>query len=278
MGIWHIYSDGTRADIPFETDEDKGDAWNSVAICAEMTGVRVWVATVNDTHLHSLVEGEELNAEQDRLELQRRLNRQFPGQNIFFVCDLVEKREEILSKFMYVYRNCLDFYRKLPGEYAWGCGNIYFSENRHFFEGKRLDSLSLREQYAMFKTKRRLPAAWRVDASGRILPESFIVYETVEQFFGSVRAYIAFLYVRKEDEAAMKQQIHNRYLEMRTIQDLRRLGNQYCVNACGRTLSGATLEIRLKVATRMLREGLAGRTPSLAKALLLKPDDLRFLV
>ena len=278
MGIWHIYSDGTRADIPFDTDEDKVDAWNSVAICAEMTGVRVWVATVNDTHLHSLVEGEESNAEQDRLMLQRRLSRLFPGQDIFFVCDPVEKREEILSKFMYVYRNCLDFYRKLPGEYAWGCGNLYFSERRHFFEGKRVDSLSLREQYAMFKTKRRLPAAWRFDASGRILPESFIVYETVEQFFGSVRAYIAFLYVRKEDEAAMKQQIHSRYLEMRTIQDLRRLGNQYCVNACGRTLSGASLEIRLKVATRMLREGLAGRTPSLAKALLLKPDDLRFLV
>ena len=31
---------------------------------------------------------------------------------------------------MYVYRNCLDFYHKLPGEYPWGCGNIYFSEKK----------------------------------------------------------------------------------------------------------------------------------------------------
>ena len=278
MGIWHIYSDGTRADIPFETEEDKVFAWNSVAVCAEMTGVRVWVVTVNDTHLHALVEGEESNAERNRLQLQKRLSRQFPGENICFVCDSVEEREEILSKFMYVYRNCLDYYRKLPGEYAWGCGNIYFSEKRHFFEGRRIGSLSLREQYAMFKTKRRLPAEWRFDADGRILPECFVDYGAVEQYFGSVRAFIAFLYVRKDDEAVMKQKVHRRYLELRTIQDLRRIGNQYCINACGRCLSGAPLDIRLKVAVRMLREGLAGRTPSLAKALLLKPDDLRFLV
>ena len=35
-----------------------------------------------------------------------------------------------MAKFMYVYRNCLDFYKKLPGEYPWGSGNIYFSEHK----------------------------------------------------------------------------------------------------------------------------------------------------
>ena len=34
--IWHVYSDGTRADIPFNTEEDKLFAWNSVAVCAEI--------------------------------------------------------------------------------------------------------------------------------------------------------------------------------------------------------------------------------------------------
>lgn len=274
--IWHVYSDGTRADIPFNTDEDKVYAWNSIAISAAIAGVRVLVATVNDTHLHLLALGEEARAERFRRVLKQRLSNLFP--NIFLACDLVPTREEVLSKFMYVYRNCLDFYQKLPGEYPWGSGHLYFSEKRQFFQGHLVGGLSLREQYRLFRTKEHLPAVWRYDADGRILPESFIDYQYVENLFRSVRAFIAFQYVRKEDEAAMKQEIHHRYLESRTIQDLRRTGNRLSLNLCGRTLKNAPLQIRLKVAVRMLRDRQSGRSPTLAKALFLQPDDLRLLV
>ena len=64
--IWHVYSDGTRTDIPFDTDEDKLFAWNSVAVCAEIAGVQVWVSTVNDTHLHTLVKGAEVRVKRFR--------------------------------------------------------------------------------------------------------------------------------------------------------------------------------------------------------------------
>lgn len=273
---WHVYSDGTRADIPFDTDEDKVFTWNSIAVSAAISGVRVLVATVNDTHLHSLVLGEEERARRFRRGLQQRLSNLFP--DIYLACDPVPTRDEALSKFMYVYRNCLDFYRKLPGEYPWGSGHIYFSEKRYSGRGRRVGDLSLREQYRMFHTKERLPEDWRYDADGRILPESFIDYTYVEELFRSVRTFIAFLYVRKEDEAAMRQEIHRRYLESRTIQDLRRIGNRYAKNLCGHALVNSPFPIRLKVAVRLLRDGLSGRSPSLAKALYLQPDDLRFLV
>ena len=132
--MWHVYSDGTRADIPFNTVEDKLYAWNSVAICAEIAGVRVWVSTVNDTHLHTVVKGVEVRVKRYRDVLQQRLQTHFPGQGIYFACDPIETHDEVLVKFMYVYRNCLDFFKNLPGEYAWGSGNIYFSEKRHFFK------------------------------------------------------------------------------------------------------------------------------------------------
>lgn len=278
MAIWHIFSNGTRADIPFNTGADKTFAWNSVAICAHSSKVVVLVATVNDTHLHSLVNGDAAGAENYRLLLQTRLQRFFLEDNISLACEMVEGRESILSKFMYVYRNCLDFYRKLPGEYPWGSGNIYFSEKRHFFEGERIGTLSGRRQQEIFKTKKDLPGDWMFDKAGRILPESFIDYAAAEQMFGSVRAFIAFLYVRKEDEARMKQEVQHVYLEQRTIQDLRRIANQYCRSISGHGLTKSPLEVRLKVAGRMLKEGLSGRTPSLAKSLLLTPDDLRLLV
>jgi len=278
MAIWHVYSDGTRADIPFNTEEDKVFGWNSVAVCAEIAGVRVWVVTVNDTHFHSLVCGEEELAERYRGVLQQRLQRRFPEENIYIARDEVESREEIMRKFMYVYRNCLDFYKNLPGEYPWGSGNIYFSEKRHFFEGKRIGALPVREYNRMFKTHVRLPDHRLYDGEGRILPECFIDFEAVERHFGSVKAFIAFQFVKKEDEAAMKQQIHRRYVESRTIQDLRRIGSKYCSDLCRMSLKTAPFEIRLKVAVKMIGKGVSGRSASLAKALFLRPEDLNRLV
>ena len=274
--IWHIYSDGTRADIPFDTDEDKVYVWNSIAISVKIAGIRVLVATINDTHLHALILGENLRTERFRQVLKKRLSTHYP--DIYLARDPVPTREEALSKFMYVYRNCLDFYQKLPGEYPWGCGHLYFSEKRHFFKGRKVSGLSGREKYRLFRTHHPIPSHWQIDEKGRILPETFVDYQEVERFFRSARAFIAFLYVRKEDESAMKQEIYHDYLESRSIQELRKAGNKYCVNYCGKKLAHTPFEVRLKVAGRMLREGLAGRNASLAKALFLQPDDLRFLL
>ena len=273
--IWHIYSDGIKADIPFDSDEDKAYAWNSVAICAESTGVRVLVVTVNDTHLHIMVHGEEARVKKFKVLLRQRMGGRFV--RIYLADNRVKTRKEALAKFMYVYRNCLDFYRKLPGEYAWGSGNIYFSEFRHRTAGVRLGDLSLREQYRILGSRKKMPEEWCIDAEGRILPECFIDYLYVEQLFKTVRTFIAFLYVRREDETAMKQEIHRNYLESRSIQDLRRIGNEYCVRYCGKTLSKVAVKNRLYVATTMIREGISGRSASLAKALFLQPDDLHFL-
>ena len=232
--LWHVYSDWTKADIPFATDEDKTFAWNSVAICAEIAGVTVLVSTVNDTHLHTMVRGEEEKALHFKRVLRQRLARL--SDRICFAISRIKDREDALSKFMYVYRNCLYFYRKMPGEYKWGSGNIYFSEMRILPACNRLGDFSLREQFHLLQTKRRLPPDWKVDSDGRITPESFIDYGYVEVLFRTVRTFIAFLYVRKEDEASMKQEIHSGYLEARSIQELRKIGDEYCVSASGKTL------------------------------------------
>lgn len=276
--IWHIYSDGTRADIPFDTVEDKVFGWNSVAICAEIAGVRVWVVTINDTHFHTLVKGSEERAERYRTLLQQRLQRHFPDENIHVARRPVLLREKALSRFMYAYRNCMDFYKKLPGEYPWGCGHLYFSERKNFLKGRKVSNMSWREQYRLFHTKHPIPPEWVIDGNGRVLPECFVDYEAVERFFRSARTFIAFLYVRKEDEAAIKQEIYHDYLESRTLQELRKIGNRFSVNYCSKKLIHAPFAIRLKVAGRMLREGLSGKSASLAKALYLQPDDLRLLL
>lgn len=280
--IWHVFSDGVRADIPFLTKEDRVFAWNSVPICAERSGVKIWVETVNDTHLHSLVKGEEENVQKFRdllvLRLSTYLRKLGRDDKIYMAMDPVKTRTEALTKFMYVYRNCMDFYRKLPGEYAWGSGNIYFSEKRHFCRGRRVGDLSGRERDRLFATRAVLPADWYFDENGKILPESFLDYEAVERLFVSPRTFIAFLFVRKDDEAALKQDVYYRYLAQRTMEDNRRRANYISLHSYGVKLRMAPLETRLKIAGKMIKEGTGNRSASFAKALYLEPQDLIKLV
>ena len=263
------------------TREDKCFAWNSLPICAFHAGVTLWVQTINDTHFHALVRGEQAQVSSYRDLLlqrlsayQRKLGRK---SRIYLVADPVETRREAMSKFMYVYRNCLDFYRKLPGEYEWGSGNVYFSEHRDFYQGKRAGDLTERERRQLFHTRWSLPGNWYV-RDGKILPESFLDYETVERLFGSARAFIAFLYVRKEDEAALKQSVHYRYLEQRTIDDFRSRANNISLHSYKMKLSVLPLEQRLMIAGRMLKEGTGIRSAGFAKALYLEVEDIKRLL
>lgn len=288
--IWHVYSDGALTENPFDSDEDKVYAWNSIAISAESAGVKVLVATVTGKELHAMVrseeEGEKGEEEVRRFKtaLQRRVNncrrtgREWAEggyiERKHFACSRISTRKEALQKFMYVYRICMDSYRKMPGEYPWGSGNIYFSEPKTRPACSRMGDFTVRERLLLFGSRKKLPEEWLVDTGGRILPESFIDYSYVERLFRTARTFIAFLHIRREDEAALKQEIHRNYLESRSFQDLRKIGNEYCVRYCGKTLVKVDVRIRLAIAAKMVREDIAGRTASLAKALLLQEDDL----
>ena len=281
-GYWHIYSDGKRADIPFLTDEDKIFARNSVAICAFQNGVSVLVVTINETHLHVLIYTlKEERALRFRDRLRYRIIKYHKtnghadriGEGLFLACDPIPTKQKVKQKFMYVFRNCLDFFPRLPGDYPWGSGNIYFARPE-VERGRRLDYYSFREQIRILHTNTILPQDWKIDERGSITPASFVDYQHVERMFSSARAFIAFLFVRKEDEEEMKRETNRVYLEFRKMEELREAGNTMSLRYCGHVLHGAPIEIRLKVASRMIKKRMAGKTESLAKALYLKKEDL----
>lgn len=279
---WHVYSDGKRADIPFCSDSDKIYAMNSVAIVAFITGVQVLCVTINDTHLHVVVYGE--NGEKYMEELRRRLIVYLKrtergdqlGEGMFMSCDSIPTRREVLSKIIYTFRNCLDFYRKLPWEYRFGVGNVYFTES--VIAGKPLGEFSYRQQKAMLHTNEKLPENWRVDEYGMLIPRFFVDAQHVENLFITPRAFLAFLYVRKEDEQMMKQQLHVRYLEDRNMEELRKQGNKLSNNYFGKSLPKVDVNSRLKVAAKLLRDGLGSKSEGFAKAMYLTVDDLRTLL
>ncbi|MBR5041807.1 MAG: hypothetical protein IKX67_01065 [Bacteroidales bacterium] len=281
-GFWHVYSDGKQADIPFYSDEDKIFAINSIAIVALSTGVKVLCLNVNDTHLHVIVMGE--YGERFAAELKKRLMRYFKstgqetkvGKGLFLSCNEITQRKEALTKIIYTFRNCMDFFRLMPWEYRFGSGNVYFTERK--IAGQPVRSLTYREKRELFHTNVNLPDNWLTDEYGMLVPGSFMDVKTVEKLFGSPRAFLAFLYVRREDEQLMKQQFHSQYLDNRRIQDWRERGNSLCNSYFGKSLRAVDISSRLKVAAKMLKSRDGFKCESFAKALYLKKEDLDLLL
>ncbi|MBO4476499.1 MAG: hypothetical protein J5737_07250 [Bacteroidales bacterium] len=282
---FHVYSDGKRADIPFGTDVLKIYAMNSIAIVACIAGVRVLCLIVGDTHLHVVIYGTRKSAEVFRVLLKSRIARHYTingmsdllGDGFFLVCDPIQNREETMAKIIYTLRNSLDFSRQMPWEYRWGVGNLYFTQHLNVY-GNRIGDLSYRKLCRLFHTEVKIPKEWLYDDSGMIMPASYVDYEFVERLFGSPRAFIAFLYVRKEDEQKMKEQLNARYLEERSIEDLRKIANKLCISTFGRVLRNTTIKNRIKVAAAMLNNHTATKSESLAKAVFLNMEDLTRLL
>ena len=126
----------------------------------------------------------------------------------------------------------------------------------------------------MLGSRYNLPPHWRIDHDGLILPSSYIDADKVERLFGSVRAFLAFLFVRKEDEIHMKQQFSRNYLEQRRIEDMRQYAIGLSHDRYGHGLKVLSLEQRLDIGKTMLKKGTATKSESFAKALYLKKEDL----
>ena len=283
---YHIYSDGKKADIPFGTDELKIFAVNSIAIVAYQTGVVVLCYEINETHLHIVVWATPEAAGQFRTGLALRIVRHYGrfgrkallGSGFFLACDRIDDRDDLLRKIIYTFRNCLDFYRKTPWNYRWGVGDLYFGERKGSIPSYRIGDLSQRAQMTLFHTYLALPPDWRYDNDGMILPRCFVDYEHVERLFVTPRAFLAFLFVKKEDEQQMQFQFSNRYIQERNLQEIRIRGNGLCNSYFGKSLRKASVEERIKVAAKILKEGSGVKGEGLAKALYLQSDDLKLLL
>lgn len=274
QGYWHVYSDGKRADIPFGSDEDKIFAMNNIAICAYRYGMEIICLEVNDTHLHTILKG--MNIDRFLSGVKRRFT--FHAKNnqrtndIFLAVGEIQTRSELLVKIIYTFRNCLDFYRGAPWDYRWGVGNIFFAKRKE--EGTPLSKVPVRMQRDVLRCRQKMPQSWRIDADGLILPSSYIDAENVERLFGSVRAFLAFLYVKKDEELRLKQSFAANYIEQRSIQDMRDRARKLAQQKYGKALRSLPFKSKLEIARLMMKSDSISKSESLAKAVYLTKEDL----
>lgn len=264
---FHIYSNGKKMNLLFSSRAEKIFMMNLLAITSYSCGIRILVHQVMDTHFHLIVAGKATSCDRFRNKLlvkmvkfiRRKGSRAYSNGNFEISMTPINEATELKDKFMYVYRNAIaaDF-NLMPWEYEWGPGNIYFVDHAAMScIGRPLSRLSYNAQMKMFHTKVKLPAEWRINDEGMILPHCYIDWKRVENMFGRSRVFIAFMHLGKDKVLNLNTYDATKVKEA----DLRKEAEELCMNIFNCRLKDANLDQRISIAKK---EWVDRRTFSIA--------------
>ena len=254
----HIYSDGRNVYNLFETDEDKIDGMNMIAVTALETGVVILMSVVMTTHFHSVVSGSGNNRELFKNETRRKLR--LRGQRLGIKTlinvrnDIVKTENELKDKIMYDYRNPIAAgYGRMPWNYVGGVGDIFFSDHQaRVSSGSLIQDMTVRERRSAFHTRIEFPSDWTYWPNGLIVPDCYVDWKRLESLFRSPKAALAFMFQNKEKEAAEDALCAREFIMEMGEKELRRIAKELSLSMFGKEyVSKLSDSERIMVAQRM---------------------------
>lgn len=283
---FHVYSDGTRLDVLFETDEDKRFMMNLIPIAAHFCGLRVICPEVMDTHFHVIVRGHADKIEKFKREIKRLLVRYFRRDgrgeivknSIWINADAIQDEDELRRKIIYVLRNCTEAgFPLLPDNYPWGPGKAFFQAddaNTH-----RVSDLSYREACKIFRTRIHMPENWEYNDMGILIPRTYMDMQFItKSVFTSTRQFIAFLNARKSDLTDMESADARAFMEHRDESKLREETKSRCQKQFNRPIKQLTKAERIIIAKQLWDERCTFSIKQLARVTNLNADVLRVIL
>ena len=262
-GYAHIYSDGTNVSLLFDSREDYIFGMNVLAVTAFQCDLTILVMQVMGTHFHIIARGRPQDCDRFarsiamKLEsfLSRTKRRNVVKGKIRVSNDPIFTENELKTKFMYVYRNAIAAgFPLAPWAYEWGPGDIYFVDRTLWGgRGKRVGEYPVLTRRSMFHTLTALPEDWRCDEEGKLLPHSYVDWESVEVLFRSPRAFLAFMSQKKDVEVAIDRECSsNLALHRASETELRREAKALCDSLFGlSSLTKASVEQRVAIARKL---------------------------
>ena len=275
MSYYHVYSNGAvTKTVLFRKPESFIFTMNMFAIASHLHSVKVLCETVMGTHFHLITAGDFQNSLKFKETLKTRL-RKYLAKDLShsvpldITVDPLEDDTEVKNKFMYVLRNPIEAgFSNLPTEYRWGPGNIYFTDFSGWYDDlPKIGMLSFRKQRELFHTHNHLVSEWRYYQNGLIAPASYIDVDTVRRLFGSVKAYIAFMYQKKDKTIEINKRVYSQTIIDLSQQELRNKVQHMARARFGKRLSAATVAEKINIAVEMYRKKEAPSVLMLAKTL-----------
>ena len=234
----HIYSDGRNVPVLFETDLDKVEGKNLIAVTALETDVMILMEVVMTTHFHAVTAGKDTNRERFKNEMERklmirasRLGLKIVGDSKIHVRkDDIRTETELKDKIMYDYRNPIAAgLEMMPWHYSGGPGDIFFSDHKSkMAKGRLINELPVLTRRKVFHTKTELPAEWRYADNYEIIPDCYVDWQRLERLFKSPRAVLAFLHQSKEKEMADDAECSREFIRKLGEKELRHIARDYC--------------------------------------------------
>lgn len=272
----HIYSNGNSVKGLFETESDCIYGMNLLPIAAQAFNVKLLMVQVMETHFHEIAHGHPEDCERMRRFIRRHLEtrlrktgrKEGSSSGIEISIDEIKTETELKNKIIYVYRNCIAAgYPYSPWHYQWGPGDILFVDHKATSViGDSVRDLSARQRDSLFHTKVTIPPDWRYNASGMILPHSYLDWERVEKLFVSIRAFLAFLHQKKDIESQIDREGNSSFLGKLSDKELRKEAYTLFHSLFGRdTASQATTDERMAVAQKLWGDRRTYSLPQLAR-------------
>lgn len=284
---FHVYSDGTRVEVLFETEEDCIFGMNLIPVVAFNCSLSVLCLEIMKTHFHCILRGDAMNIQKFKGEAKRLIvkyfistgRREMVEDSIWIEADAIRTEEELRRKIIYVFRNCTEAgYPYLPENYPWGPGAV-FCQKPSTQNNMRIQSMSARKQRKLFRTNVILPQYWEADYRGMLVPASYIDTEYLNsRVFVSPRQFFAFLNVRKNDLVEMEAADAKKFLARREEDVIRKEVDRVSKLKYGLPVKKLNQTARVTIATDIWKARRTFSVKQLARLTRLNVDLLRTIL
>ena len=283
-GYYHVYSFGEDTPKLLIIEREFIVAMNILAYCSTVFNCRILVFIFMNSHFHLVLYGteEECRAFGNKLMkmILHRINRDraqpYDFRRIAISADLIEDKEALMSIITYDVRNSIEAgFRLDPRFYKWSSAALYFAPEAA--DGKRLDQMSVRMKASVLGINYDLPGGWTVDADGVILPKHYVDYKEVESVFGSIKAYIAFMYMKKDRILELNKRCSKVNFQALSDMELAGVADAMARRMTGRSVANMDIVNRISLAQKLKASRGTG-VNQLARVLELNPEMLRSLL
>ena len=207
--FYHICTDGASLDWMFQDNSDFIAGVNRSAVCAILSGVKLFSFVLMDNHVHFVVRGSMPSCKDFIVRFKN-----LTGRYIFARYKIkgylrsipteiirISTPDRLLATLAYLDRNpMVAGWRRMPDEYPWGIARFLFRAPADTVRFRRLDSFSRHEQCLLLGTHQEMPQDWLIDENGMLDPRYFVDIASLEKIYRTPGRYLYFLSKKLEGD------------------------------------------------------------------------------
>lgn len=216
MAYYHVYTKGLEDCEMFRDREDFITGMNLLAVVCFTVDVRLLAFVLMNNHVHFVIKGSYREVEKF-ISLYKNLLSRYLGRRYSLVkflhrletsISVVDEGDALRRLIAYVLNNPVKAgINCMPQGYEWSSARCYFNQCDNSSDTCTVGELGVVFARSIFHTNKKLPADWRVNNSGYVVPESYVDVRAVEMCYGRSRSFEYFLSASLANKRSLAENI-----------------------------------------------------------------------